>query len=47
MPDKTLLTLYTCSTDAGVERLVVQAELVEEVKIINATPEQQAIFVNS
>lgn len=41
---QTLLTLYTCSTDAGVERLVVQADFEKQLKMTDASPEEQAIF---
>lgn len=41
---QTLLTLYTCSTDAGVERLVVQADFEKQLKMTDASPEEQAVF---
>lgn len=44
IPGQTVLTLYTCSTDAGVERLVVQADFEKKLKKTDASPEEQAIF---
>lgn len=44
MQNETMITMYTCSTDAGVERLVVQGEFEKKTELSKVSKKEQAAF---
>lgn len=42
--NETMITMYTCSTDAGVERLVVQGEFEKKTELSKVSKKEQAAF---
>lgn len=44
--NKTMITMYTCSTDAGVECLVVQGEFEKKTELAKTSQQEQAAFTD-